>query len=116
MVLPTMIALKELYHDKHWKARNYEDHLMYQRLYESIDKDIDPTGEILKGTIGLDMTASQRVHKAAEVIDRLGADVMEMENSFQKICERFKGRSFGHHFEELIVHSIQRQYLLGLSL
>lgn len=117
MVLPVLIALKDLYHDLHWKAHSYQEHLMFQRLYESVDKEIDPTGELLAGTIGLDMTASERLKQAASVLDRFGSNYRAMEGHLQEVSDSFKARipKIGHHFEQMTVNSMERLYIASLG-
>lgn len=45
-LLSRMIALRTAYQYAHWNASNYANHLLFQRLYESLDKDIDTLAEI----------------------------------------------------------------------
>jgi DNA-binding ferritin-like protein len=45
-LLSRMIALRTAYQYAHWNASNYANHLLFQRLYESLEKDIDTLAEI----------------------------------------------------------------------
>lgn len=51
-VLNQMHALRFCYQTLHWGSADYEEHLLYQRLYESIEEDLDTLAEKMVGLGG----------------------------------------------------------------
>lgn len=51
-LLSAMIALRAAYQYAHWNARNYTDHLLFERLYKSLDEDTDALAELLVKATG----------------------------------------------------------------
>lgn len=50
-------AAHHLYHTLHWQAKGqpfYGDHLMFKRLYEGVEDDIDDLAEVIAGHYGAD--------------------------------------------------------------
>lgn len=50
-------AAHHLYHTLHWQAKGqpfYGDHLMFKRLYEGVEGDIDDLAEVIAGHYGAD--------------------------------------------------------------
>jgi DNA-binding ferritin-like protein len=50
-------AAHHLYHTLHWQAKGapfYGDHLMFKRLYESVEDEIDGLAEVIAGHYGAD--------------------------------------------------------------
>ena len=45
-LLPHMISLRVGYQYGHWNATSYPDHLLFERLYKSLDEDIDTLAEL----------------------------------------------------------------------
>lgn len=45
-LLAAMLALRTAYQYAHWNARKYSDHLLFERLYKSLDEDIDTLAEL----------------------------------------------------------------------
>lgn len=64
MLLPVLLdlwaglrAAHHLYHTLHWQAKGapfYGDHLMFKRLYESVEDEIDGLAEVIAGHYGAD--------------------------------------------------------------
>lgn len=64
MLLPVLLdlwaglrAAHHLYHTLHWQAKGqpfYGDHLMFKRLYEGVEGDIDDLAEVIAGHYGAD--------------------------------------------------------------
>jgi hypothetical protein len=46
-LLARMISLRTTYQYEHWNAKVYQDHLLFERLYKSLDDDIDTLAELL---------------------------------------------------------------------
>jgi DNA-binding ferritin-like protein len=51
-LLAAMLALRTAYQYAHWNARNYADHLLFERLYKSLDADIDTLAELTVRSTG----------------------------------------------------------------
>ncbi len=51
-LLAAMLALRTAYQYAHWNARNYADHLLFERLYKSLDADIDTLAELSVRSLG----------------------------------------------------------------
>jgi hypothetical protein len=54
-VLATLLALRDLAQEAHWTAEGanfYGDHLLYERLYDKLDKPIDKLAEMLVARFG----------------------------------------------------------------
>jgi hypothetical protein len=45
-LLAAMLALRTAYQYAHWNARTYADHLLFERLYQSLDEDTDTLAEL----------------------------------------------------------------------
>jgi len=51
-LLSAMIALRAAYQYAHWNAQHYADHLLFERLYKSLDADTDALAELLVQATG----------------------------------------------------------------
>ena len=51
-LLAAMVALRAAYQYAHWSARTYADHLLFDRLYKSLDADIDTLAELTVRSAG----------------------------------------------------------------
>lgn len=51
-LLSAMLALRTAYQYAHWNARTYADHLLFERLYKSLDTDIDTLAELSVRSLG----------------------------------------------------------------
>ena len=51
-LLAAMLALRTAYQYAHWNARTYADHLLFERLYKSLDADIDTLAELSVRSLG----------------------------------------------------------------
>ena len=66
-VLVDLLASYRLLQTLHWQARGesyYGDHLLYQRIYEAIPKEIDAVAERLVGLFGEDPVDAARLEGA----------------------------------------------------
>lgn len=48
-VLVDLMALQRLTHVTHWESKDYGDHLLFERIYKSVTKSIDPLAELIVG-------------------------------------------------------------------
>jgi len=71
-LLAILTAQQRLYRSLHWSAKGdpfYGDHLLFQRLYEDLDKTTDQVAERAVGLYGDEVAAATPVHRMA--LDRL---------------------------------------------
>lgn len=73
-MLASLRALRELYLSNHWVASgptSYSDHLLFQRLYEPLDEQVDTLAEKLVAIFGPDIVNPARqsavIHKCLRV-------------------------------------------------
>ena len=69
-MLAIMRALQTSHHTAHWQASEYQLHLLFQRLYESLDDEIDTLGEKMVGLFGPEaVNASDSMNRKKRWID-----------------------------------------------
>ena len=51
-LLSTMLALRTAYQYAHWNTRSYANHLLFERVYQSLDEDIDTLAELGVQSLG----------------------------------------------------------------
>ncbi len=71
-------ALEEMYEHMHWRASGpnyYGDHLLYQRLYEDIEGEIDGIAEKAVGVFGPDSIGpNKNISETAKITEKLISD------------------------------------------
>lgn len=95
-LLSYLQALSWCYRHQHWTAKGdpyYGDHLLYQRLYESVDEEIDALAEKIQGSLeDLDVLNQARVMLSiVESTPNTGnpsKDMLVAELAFQKLIRK----------------------------
>lgn len=76
-LLATMVELRTKYQYAHWNASSYQDHLLFERLYKSLDEDIDTMAElsvyaknlmVQRTTPDHDATETEIIHQAKSML------------------------------------------------
>ena len=80
-ILAALRALHLLHWTAHWQVKDYQDHLLMQRLYEAISEEIDALAEkivALAGPAAVDLGAQMElIHEFMQSVAESGnADVM----------------------------------------
>lgn len=63
-ILGMLMAMRQNYHSSHWQVGGpnfYGDHLMFERLYESVEGDIDTLGEKIVAKYGSDQVDGSKL-------------------------------------------------------
>lgn len=63
-LLSCMIQLRTAYLYLHWNARGYADHLLYERLYQSLDEDTDTLAELTAEQAGMVHPSKPKPYKS----------------------------------------------------
>lgn len=98
-LLRSMIALRLAYQRAHWNAKGYANHLLFERLYKSLDEDIDAWAELVRQETGSvipdagDVRAARAstpagLRKAEDAIG-LKAGALIAAGPLPKACENF---------------------------
>lgn len=105
-LLSRLIALRTAYQYAHWNASNYANHLLFQRLYESLDEDIDKLAEISNQRVAPvevhTVTAATLMAAEDEIIELAGA----------ALAERAVPKALENYLMTLMEHREQAKYLL----
>ena len=80
-ILAALRALHLLHWTAHWQAKDYQDHILMQRLYEAIPEEIDALAEkivALAGPIAVDLSSQMElIHEFMQSVQESGsADMM----------------------------------------
>lgn len=80
-ILAALRALHLLHWTAHWQVKDYQDHILMQRLYEAIPEEIDALAEkivALAGPTAVDLGAQMElIHEFMQSVEESGnADVM----------------------------------------
>ena len=77
-VLAILTAQRQSYHSSHWASMGddqYANHLLFERLYNAADEDIDPMGEKIRGIFGAGAVNAEDVTRATqEYVDEWGEE------------------------------------------
>jgi DNA-binding ferritin-like protein len=78
VILSCAMALQHVHHTHHWQTRGstyYGDHLLFQRLYEDLDDEIDQLAERAVGTGGVNLVNTDLVfNHAAQFVQCMKPD------------------------------------------
>ena len=78
VLLATLRAAYQIHQNAHWQASGpayYGDHLLYQRLYETVAEEIDQVGEKLVGVYGAHIDPLRQSEMVASFVAEIkGAD------------------------------------------
>lgn len=99
-----LTALLQLLKQKHLTAKDYQEHLLFERLQDGIDEDIDRIKEIaLACGYSEDIAnAKDSFQSAAEVLNSFG-DVLEIEQQTIKEINKIINKLNGENNEKNIV-------------
>jgi DNA-binding ferritin-like protein len=105
-----MMSLRGAYHYAHWNSGRYADHLLFERLYKSLDKDIDTLAEltVYRGVRPLrrvEVSISQ-IPKAEEAIIRIATEMVENERP---------SKGMENYLLNLVEHRERAIYLLRMA-
>jgi DNA-binding ferritin-like protein len=102
--------LRDAYQYAHWNSGRYADHLLFERLYKSLDEDIDALAEL---TVYRDVRPLRRVEvsisqipKAEEAIIRIATEMVENERP---------SKGMENYLLNLVEHRERAIYLLRMA-
>ena len=115
-LLSLLIQLRTTYLYMHWNAKTYSEHLQYERLYQTLDEDIDTLAELAVKEVG-------HVRQVATVVPLTHDEIKEVEVAAQEqaaaIIEKTKLKQVNFMaLENFLLNLIQNRqrvlYLLDL--
>jgi DNA-binding ferritin-like protein len=95
-VIATLRSLSHYYQTAHWVSKGsqyYGDHLLFQRLYDATNADIDVVGEKAMGitkndaSVGLKENISIMIKILNNMEDNSFSSALKLEKAFVKLCD-----------------------------
>lgn len=78
-LLGYLLQLRTLYLFKHWNSKTYAEHLQYERIYQTLDADIDTLAELAaldQGSVSWTAPSITDAVDGEKVIQRLAQDIL----------------------------------------
>ena len=91
-LLSALRAIRMSHHTAHWQVKGtpfYGDHLMFQRLYEAVDDEIDTLGEKIVAKYGVDaVDAVESCDRMCKLLEQVqGDDLYERAAKLERVLQ-----------------------------